>query len=405
MGIKRKIKNYIYLKRNYPLSEKTIIPDGNKKNILIVDSQIPTFDKDSASNRITEIAKFLAKYYNVYLMDWRKTIPKVESKKYVRNLNDHNVIVYTPFIAKNGLFRGKKFFMKNLMPKIDFVWCHRPEVFEYYLEFFRKNAPEAKIIYDMVDIHYLRMERGLEIKPDQKKLKEVNHYKYIETELSKRADKIAVISKTEKKIMNDFVDESKLFVVSNVHNLKVNPEEMPSFEKRSGIFFIGTFLHEPNVDAVEILYQKIMPLVWKELPDLKISIIGSEPPKNILEMNSDLFEITGYVENIVPYYEKCLASVSPLRFGAGVKGKIGQALEYSLPVLTTNIGAEGMFLENGVTALISPEDDYLNFANNIIKICTEKVIWDTLQGNSEDAIYPFSIEAQKEEIFKMLDRV
>ncbi|MDQ1806379.1 glycosyltransferase [Chryseobacterium sp. CKR4-1] len=402
MGIKRKIKNYIYLKNHYPLSEKNIIPDENKKNVLIVDSQIPTFDKDSASNRITEIAKFLAKHYNVYLMDWRKAIPKVESKKYIKNLNDHNVIVYTPFIGKYGIMKGKKHFINNLLPKLDFVWCHRPELFEYYLEFFRKEAPKAKIIYDMVDIHYLRMERGLEIKYNKNRAKELVHYKYIETELCKKADKIAVISDKEKEFMTAFVDEFKLFTVSNVHNLKVKPEDMPPFEKRNGIFFIGTFLHDPNVDAVEILYHKIMPLVWKALPDLKITIIGSEAPQSIIDMNSDKFEVAGFVENIIPYYENCFASVSPLRFGAGVKGKIGQALEYTLPVLTTEIGAEGMFLKDGVTAMIAGNEDYQKFADNIIKICSDKNTWDTLHNNSEKAIYPFSIEAQKDEIFELL---
>ncbi|RRQ46887.1 glycosyltransferase [Chryseobacterium sp. SC28] len=402
MGIKRKIKNYIHIKKFYPLSEKIIIPDENKKTILIVDSQIPTFDKDSASNRLTEIAKFLAKYYNVYLVDWRKEIPNAKSKKYIQNLNDHNVTVYTPFINKYGLLRGKKYFIKNLLPKIDFVWCHRPELFEYYLDFFRAKAPRAKIIYDMVDIHYLRMERGLEIKYDKTRAKEVVRYKYIETELSKKADKIVVISDQEKEFMKSFVDESKLFTVSNVHNLKVNPTEMPSFEERAGIFFIGTFLHDPNVDAVEILYHQIMPLVWKVQPDLKVTIIGSEVPESILKMNSQNFEVAGYVENIIPYYEKCFASVSPLRFGAGVKGKIGQALEYALPVLTTEIGAEGMFLENGVTALIAGNEDYQKFADNIIEICTNRKTWETLHNNSAKAIFPFTIEAQKENIFRLL---
>ncbi len=402
MGIKRKIKNYIYLKRHYPLSVKTVTPDPGKKNILIVDSQIPTFDKDSASNRITEIAKFLAKHYNVYLMDWRKAIPKLESKKYIQNLNDHNVMVYTPFIGEYGIMKGKKQFINNLLPKLDFVWCHRPELFEYYLGFFREKAPQAKIVYDMVDIHYLRMERGLEIKYDKNRAQELVHYKHIETELCKQADKIAVISDKEKEFMTAFVDRSKLFTVSNVHNLKVKPEDMPPFEKRNGIFFIGTFLHDPNVDAVEILYHHIMPLVWKVLPELKITIIGSEAPETIKKMNSDKFEIAGFVENIIPYYEKCFASVSPLRFGAGVKGKIGQALEYTLPVLTTEIGAEGMFLENGITALISGNEDYQKFADHIIEICTKESTWNTLHHNSEKAIYPFSIEAQKEEIFELL---
>ncbi|MDR6546842.1 glycosyltransferase involved in cell wall biosynthesis [Chryseobacterium rhizosphaerae] len=402
MGIKRKIKNYIYLKKNYPLAKKTTI-EVNKKNILIIDTQIPTFDKDSASNRITEIAKFLAKHYNVYMMDSTRWIPKIEAKKYIQNLNDHNVTVYTPYINEFRVMRGKKYFLKKILPKLDFVWCHRPEVFESYLDFFRDKAPQVKIIYDMVDIHYLRMERGLEIKHDEIRAKEAIHYKYIETELSKKADKIAVISDKEKEFMTAFVDKSKLFTVSNVHNLKVKPEEMPPFEKRSGIFFIGTFWHDPNVDAVEILYQEIMPLVWKVLPYLKITIIGDNAPEHFSKMNSENFEIAGFVENIIPYYEKCFASVSPLRFGAGVKGKIGQALEYTLPVLTTDIGAEGMFLENGITALIAGNNDYQKFADNIIEICTNKKLWNTLHQNSEKGIYPFSIEAQKEEIFKMLE--
>lgn len=402
MGIKRKIKNYIYIKRHYPLSEKIITPDKNKKNILIVDSQIPTFDKDSASNRLTEIAKFLAKYYNVYLMDWRKAIPKKDSQKYIRLLNDHNITVYVPYLNKLGFMKGKSHFIKNLLPKLDFVWCHRPELFEYYLDFFRNKAPQAKIIYDMVDIHYLRMERGLQLKYDKKREKEVLHYKYIETELCKKADKIAVISDKEKEFMKSFVDESKLFTVSNVHNLKVRPEDMPSFEERKGIFFVGTFLHDPNVDAVEVLYHKIMPLVWKFLPDLEISIIGSETPQHILDMNSEKFKILGFVEDIIPYYRNCFASVSPLRFGAGVKGKIGQALEYTLPVVTTEIGAEGMFLENNITALIAGNEDYQKFADNIIAICTNMELWNRLHYNSEKAVYPFSIEAQKEEIFKIL---
>ncbi len=402
MGIKRKIKNYIHIKKYYPLTDNVIVHDDNKKSILIVDSQIPTFDKDSASNRITEIAKFLGKHYNVYLVDWRKAIPNVESKKYIKNLNDHNVTVYTPFINKYGILKGKKYFINNLLSKIDFVWCHRPELFEYYLDFFRNQASEAKIIYDMVDIHYLRMERGLEIKYDKNRAKEVVRYKYIETELSKKADKVAVISDKEKEFMKAFVDESKLFTVSNVHNLKVQPEDMPPFEERNGIFFIGTFLHDPNVDAVEVLHNQIMPLVWKVLPDLKITIIGSEAPESILKMNSEKFEITGYVEDIIPYYRNCFASVSPLRFGAGVKGKIGQALEYTLPVLTTEIGAEGMFLEDRITALIAGNEDYQKFADNIIAICTEKELWNTLHNNSEKGIYPFSIEAQKQEIFRML---
>ena len=112
--------------------------------------------------------------------------------------------------------------------------------------------------------------------------------------------------------------------------------------------------------------------------------------------------MVGYVENIIPYYEKCFASISPLRFGAGVKGKIGQALEYTLPVVTTEIGAEGMFLENGITALIARNEDDQQFADHIVAVCTNKEVWNTLHNNSERAIYPFSIETQKDELLRLL---
>lgn len=402
MGIKRKIKNYVHIKKHYPLSGNIIHADRDKQYILILDSQIPTYDKDSASNRLTEIAKFLGKHYNVYIMDWRKSIPTVDFKKYIENFNNHNVTVYTPHISKLGLMKGKKHFLKNLLPKLDFVWCHRPELLEYYLNFLRKKAPQAKLIYDMVDIHYLRLERGLEIKYDKKRAKEVTFYKRIETELCKEADSVVVISEKEKEFMKAFVDESKLFTVSNVHNLKVQPQNTPPFERRSGLFFIGTFLHDPNIDAVEILYNEIMPLVWKKVPDLRITIIGSETTESIKKMNSERFKVAGFVEDIIPYYNNSLASVSPLRFGAGVKGKIGQALEYTLPVVTTEIGAEGMFLEDGITALISGNNDFQKFADNIVAICSDKALWERLHTNSEKAIFPFSIEAQKDEIFKLL---
>lgn len=145
-----------------------------------------------------------------------------------------------------------------------------------------------------------------------------------------------------------------------------------------------------------------MPLVWEVLPDLKITIIGSEAPLSISKMNSKNFRSC----RLCRKYYSLLRKVLCLRLSSTVwrrgKGKIGQTLEYTLPVLTTDIGAEGMFLENGITALISENEDYQKFADNIIEICTNESTSSTLHNNSEKAIYPFSIEAQKDEIFQLL---
>jgi len=402
MGIKRKIKNYIYVKTHYPLTTNKTKHIHDRKTILIINALIPSFDRDSGSNRITEIAIFLSQYYNVYFIHSFSPIPKLDEKKYIENFARHNVSVYTPFINRFGIMRGKNYFLKKLIPKLDFVWFHGPDILEQYLIFFKRKAPTVKIIYDMIDIHFLRMGRGQYYNADQNLSKQIEHYKYLETEFSKKADKIAVISEEEKNMMKSYIDESKLSIISNIHNLKKKPSQLPTFDHRAGIFFIGSFLHKPNVDAVIYLFEKIMPIVWNKLPQLNVTIIGQNPPDEIKIMDSERFKIKGFVENLIPYLENTLASVSPLRYGAGVKGKIGQSLEYSLPVVTTKIGAEGMFLEHKLTALISDTQDPITFAENIIEICTNKNTWETIHNNSEKAIQPFTIETQKNQLLNLL---
>src|SRR5690606_34781966 len=119
---------------------------------------------------------------------------------------------------------------------------------------------------------------------------------------------------------------------------------VPAFEARQGICFIGGYRHLPNVDAAKWLIDEIMPLVWEKLPSVNVYLLGSLVAKEVADLQSDKVHVPGYIPDVSPYFLSSRVFVAPLRFGAGMKGKIGQSFEYGLPVITTDIGAEGMTL-------------------------------------------------------------
>ncbi|MDI5943722.1 glycosyltransferase family 4 protein, partial [Micromonospora sp. DH15] len=173
--------------------------------------------------------------------------------------------------------------------------------------------------------------------------------------------------------------------------------ETYSFENRKDVLFIGS-IHEPNVDALYYLYNEIMPIVWKKLPELKVNVIGNVNEK-IKDIEHPNFIFHGYVPAIEDFFTSNKLMVAPLRYGAGVKGKIGQAFEYYLPVVTSSIGAEGMQLENNKNALI--DDTAEGFAQSIIRLYTDKDLWLELQENSENSLKPFSIENLKKTLTRL----
>src|SRR5690606_7535266 len=139
----------------------------------------------------------------------------------------------------------------------------------------------------------------------------------------------------------------------------------------------------------------IMPHVWKSNPNIKLNIIGNIKEK-ITDIDHSKINFLGYVEDIETFFLSNKMMVAPLRYGAGVKGKIGQALEYYLPVVTSTIGAEGMFLENNINACIT--DNTNTFAEYILELDSNEEKWKLLSNNSENSLHPFSKTKLKETI-------
>ena len=146
-----------------------------------------------------------------------------------------------------------------------------------------------------------------------------------------------------------------------------------------------------------------MPLVWKINPEIHVTLLGSNPSAEVLALASDHITVTGYIDDVSSYFLSHKLSVSPLRYGAGMKGKIGQSLEYSLPVVSTRIGTEGMNLVPEQQILEA--DHALNFAQQILRLYTDVNLWNLLANNSQDAIKSYSTSVVEEQLSHILDTV
>lgn len=144
----------------------------------------------------------------------------------------------------------------------------------------------------------------------------------------------------------------------------VEPKEY-HFDGRKDIMFIGGFTHTPNVDAVLWFGREIMPRIIEKIPDMKWYVMGSNPPQAVIEMAGDNIIVKGFVsdEELEDHYSRCRMSVVPLRYGAGIKGKVVEAMRYGMPVVTTPVGAEGI---TGAEEILCIADDARTLADEII---------------------------------------
>ncbi len=366
--------------------EGRVLEKHNNKSIVFYNSSVPEYDKDSGANRLKEIMlAFKRVGYHVSFVCNQNYIANPYNEYYQR-------LGIQVFYEFDKIKDYRKFLKKNF-PIDSIHWFYGPNTFVQYIDSIKKLQPNSRTVYDMVDIHHLRLKRAIELGESKKSnTRRYNKYYKIETQDIKKADKIITISDFEFQYMQKFFDKDKLITISNIHYPKIEIEKTLPFEDRKDILFIGS-QHTPNVDALYFLFNEIMPLVWKELPELKVNIIG-----NINELVKDIthpnFVFQGFVPDVTDFFISNKMNIAPLRYGAGVKGKIGQSFEYYLPVVTTSIGAEGMKLVDRENALINDTPE--GFAANIIALYSDKDLWKHLQNNSEASLKPFSRENLEE---------
>lgn len=265
----------------------------------------------------------------------------------------------------------------------DLVILSRANVAAQFLDAVRQYAPQAEVWFDTVDLHFLREQREAELKNDPAALKRAAQRRRQELDLIARTDLTLVVSSVERELLAREAPEARLEILSNIHDIHPTPA---AFDERDAILFIGGFNHDPNVDAVRYYVEEILPLVEAELGAVPTFIIGSRPPQTIraLEDAGRGLHVTGYVEDVTPYFERARLSIAPLRYGAGVKGKINMSMAYGVPVVATPCAAEGMSLTDGTDILIG--EDAAAFAAAVVRLYREPSLWERLAHAGLDNI-------------------
>ena len=367
---------------------------GNK-TILVIDSYMPSYDRESGSRRLFELLKIFKAlgFHVIFAADnGYKTQP------YTSVLQDLQIeVLYT----QEGYGVTIEEQINQRLPLIDMAWICRPELTKKYLGIVRQNQ-KIKVIYDTIDLHYLRLKRAWELTllRDRKDADKWIEMQAAELNMALQTDLTITVTPVEQKILECQTVEN-VAVVPNIHFPYQG--DIPSFDERSGILFIGGYNHKPNVDAVLWLCQEIMPLVWQTQPDIQVTLLGSNPTPEIEALKSDRIIVTGYIEDVAPYFLSHKLSVSPLRYGAGMKGKIGQSLEYNLPVVATEIGTEGMNLIPEVEILEA--NTSTDFARQILRLYNTPELWQQLAQNSAKAIASYSPDRIQQKLSNIFEEL
>jgi glycosyltransferase involved in cell wall biosynthesis len=256
--------------------------------------------------------------------------------------------------------------------EIHYAFLHKPNPAMQFFEAIRKYT-SAAIIYQCHDLHYLRLQRQAELTNDPILIDEASFFREKENYLFLNSDALLTFSCVEEEIIHkDFMDKDVYTVPLFFYDRP--PKARRDFSKRVDLLYVGGFGHIPNRDAVEWFCNEVLPLLLKRLPNLTLNVVGANPPKEILALSSSNVRILGKVSDIEldNLYRSAKLSVIPLRFGAGVKGKVIEAFYHAVPLVSTSIGLEGI---TRVDQVAIPKDSPSDFAKEIIDLYENESLW------------------------------
>lgn len=281
---------------------------------------------------------------------------------------------------------------------LDLIVVSRHYVLSPLLAMIRRRCPHARLIFDTVDLHFLREQREAELTGSQAAARAAQKTRREELALIEASDATLVVSEFERELLGELAPGARVFVVSNIHSLK---DPGRSFDERRDLVFVGGFQHPPNLDAAEWLIDEILPEVRRSLPDVQLHIIGSKMPDSLRQRRGEGLQIHGFVPDLEPFMAGCRVSVAPLRYGAGVKGKVNQAMSHGLPVVATPCAAEGMYAEHGRDVLLADRSESL--AQQIVAVYENRQLWERLASNGRANVdRHFSVDAARAALLGVL---
>lgn len=305
-------------------------------------------------------------------------LDSIFSQKYLIHLPKWKSLIQILFNFWNGIpfqvtyFKSNKF--KNELEKI--ITKEKPDVVHVqhirmaqYLKYLQ-NTPA---ILDLPDAFSLYWKRRIEKEKNifVKWFKKIEYQRLLKFEKVLNEYNMSLVCSEEDR---DYLkNQQKIINLNLLHNgvdLNTFTSNIHDYSHNHTLLFTGNMNYAPNVDAVIFFCDKILPKVRIKFPSVKFIIAGQKPVKKVLNLKSDSVEVTGFVEDISIYYNKASVVVAPLRFGAGTQNKVLEALAMGVPVVCSNIGFNGLGIENGEGAFMETEEE--GFVNKIIELLSSQ---------------------------------
>lgn len=331
-----KWKNQLSLMGKVGDMRREIVDRGAVGRILIFDAEVPQPDKDSGSITAYFMMKALCE------LGYRVTfVPQnlQKSNKYGQALEKLGVeVISSPY------FTDPVEYVMEHGKSVDMFILSRAPTGGKVARQIKKVFPETPIVFDTVDIHHLRMMREFELNRDCDLLNDTQQMKALELDTITLADVTLLVSEYEVDYLRGEIGHFPYLVLPLIYEPY---KRLNGFEERKDIAFVGGYRHPPNVDAVKYLVHEVWPSIREKEIGAKLHIIGSHMPPEFEEFASEDVLIVGFVEDLESYFENIRVTIAPLRYGAGVKGKVGNSLRMGVPVIGTPIAYEGMGLLNG----------------------------------------------------------
>jgi len=362
-----------------------------KKHVLVIDATTPQPDHDSGSVRLCNILRLLLEEgcAVTFFADNRAFV-----EGYTQALQQLGVeVLWHPYLSDPVAW-----FEQN-GKRLDLVFVSRHYIASSYVDLVRKHARNARLAFDTVDLHYLREQRAAKLAGSAEMARAAEKTRAQELALIRNSDVTLVVSPVEKELLARETPGARVEVLSNVHEIYGRRR---GFAERDGIWFVGGYQHPPNVDAAIWFAREILPQVRAELPEVVFHLVGSRAPAEVKALG-DIpgIEFHGFVTDIEPFLDGCRLAVAPLRYGAGVKGKVNMSMSYGQPVVATPIATEGMFAESGRDVLVaeSPQD----FANAVVRAYRDEALWLQLSENGlTNVARYFSFESARSAVRQLL---
>lgn len=353
-------------------------------DLVIISDHLPLFDRQSGGLRLHTLIGMIAK------LGWRVTFcsflpialpdtlaPEAERRRYEEALRQAGVVRIS-----YGL-DGMRETLAELGESLRMALVSFPIVATEVIPILRTHCPWARVLFDTVDLHFVRVGREAALRQSEALRTEAERLRALEFSCMRMADVTITVTEAERRMLLDLLPD---VVVETIPNVFVPPQRpLRGPDGRAGLLFLGGFQHEPNTDAVLWFAREIFPRVRERAPGARFRVVGAQVPPEIAALATEPgIEIVGYVADLTPVFDQARMMVAPLRYGAGMKGKVGQAMISGLPVVATAIGAEGMAAEDGRHLLIA--DDAAGFAEHVLALLEDDRLWRSLQENGHALI-------------------